>query len=399
MYPPIDDDLFETNKLSPEDLVDSKIRNEVSFDIEVSAESNKKIAYEFLANMYKKHFWALFIGSIVAFIVLLILISFLGTIQLFGGLVIDIRLVMGAGLLAIPISVLVLMPLLERNVYARDPWTLERLGIQPLTSSYSKNAYLAGLLPLVLLLIKFIDSTWGLNPMFINPLYVFVVVGGIPIVIFEEVIFRGVYWKYIMIRYAKTNSVKNVYIINALLFTAIHMPRLFIAYSGSVLGNTLMSQLPFFLQQIAIYFVAGLLLSILRDAFNSLLAPVSYHLVFNTILFTLVMDGWWILLFIAITLLVVILALKMEWLKLARAPTNLTMPSEYNKNVLETRLHAILRLAFLLGNGLVLFYYGSEMSWGNPLLFLISSIIIIASFALVGYLYVKRIWFFKLPSR
>ena len=129
----MEDDAFKNIEPSPEDSEESKMRKEVTFDIEVSSESNKKIAFEFLATMYKKHFLVLFIGSIIAFVVLFT------TVTINAGLLVMpiavlLLIAINAGLLAMPVAVLLLMPLLERNIYARDSWTLARQGMQPLSS-------------------------------------------------------------------------------------------------------------------------------------------------------------------------------------------------------------------------------------------------------------------------
>jgi hypothetical protein len=103
------------------------------------------------------------------------------------------------------------------------------------------------------------------------------------------------------------------------------------------------------------------------------------------------------LLFQALLLLVFLIAKKMEWFKFAAVPRSVEPTPEFKKNILETRLHSFFRLAFLVGNGLVLFYYGSEMARDDPPLLLFSAIIIIASYTFVGFLYVKRLWIFKMP--
>jgi membrane protease YdiL (CAAX protease family) len=297
------------------------------------------------------------------------------------------------------VAMLLVMPLLERNIYARDPWTLARQGMQPLSSSYSKKAYLIALVPAIFLAIGLVDPLWGVSPLFANPFYVFFIVGGVPVVIFEEILFRGVYWKYLVIRYAKVTSMVKAYLINALIFAAIHLPTQFILYSGSVVGGNMPSQITSIVTSLGIYFMSGLLLGLLKESFNNLIAPISYHVVFNIIFLTFDSSGLWVLLFQALLLLVFILAQKMGWFKGAEAPQRTELTPEFKKNVLETRLHSVFRVAFLVGTGWVLFYYGSEMSVGNPLLFLISSIVIIASYCFVGFLYAKRLWIFKMPLR
>jgi hypothetical protein len=236
-YPPIEDDLFKTTESNPGDLAESKIRKEMTFDIEVSSESNKKIAFEFLATMYKKHFWALFIGSIIAVVVLFVGVGLYGSMIWFG-VVVGVSPALSAGLLAMPVAMLLVMPILERNIYARDTWTLARQGMQPLASPYSKKAYFVALAPAIFLAIGLLDPAWHVSSAFSNPFYVLFIVGGVPVVIFEELVFRGVYWKYIVIRYAKANSMVKAYLFNALVFALIHLPSLFILYSGAVLAGT-----------------------------------------------------------------------------------------------------------------------------------------------------------------
>jgi membrane protease YdiL (CAAX protease family) len=397
-YPPIEDDLFKTTESNPEDLAESKTRKEVTFDIEVSSESNKKIAFEFLATMYKKHFLVLFIGSIAAVVVLFVGVALFGKMVWFG-VVSDTSPMLNAGLLAMPVAMLLVMPLLERNIYARDPWTLARQGMQPLSSPYSKKAYLIALVPAIFLAIGLVDPLWGVNPAFANPFYVLFIVGGVPVVVFEELVFRGVYWKYLVIRYAKPTSMAKVHIINALIFVAIHLPTVFILYSGSVVGGYMLSEMLIIAEFLGVYFLSGLLLGLLKDTFNNLIAPISYHVVFNFIFLSFGSNGLWILIFQGLLLLVFFLAKEMGWFKGAEVPRRAESTAEFNKNILETRLHSVFRLAFLVGNGLVLFYYGSAMSWDNSPLFLVSSIVIIASFTFVGFLYMKRLWIFKLPLR
>ncbi len=394
----MEDDAFKNMETSPEDSEASKLRKEVTFDIEVSSESNKKIAFEFLATMYKKHFLVLFLGSIVAIVVLFIGVSQYGSVIWYGGVIIP-STVLNAGRLAMPIAVLLLMPLLERNIYARDLWTLTRLGMQPLSSTYSKKAYLMALPPVIFLAIAFVDPSWGVNAQFLNPFYILVIIGGVPVVIFEEILFRGVYWKYIMIRFSTASSMSRAYLINALIFMAIHLPTMFIYYSESVVGNYMASQMLSIAVFLGIYFLSGLLLGLIKETFNNLLAPVSFHVVFNIIVLIFNSNGLWVMLFQALLLVLFILSKKMGWFKAAEVPRRAEPTPEFKKNVLETKPHSIFRLVYLVGNGLVLFYYGSAMSWENPLLFLIVSVVIIASYAFVGFLYAKRLWIFKIPLR
>lgn len=394
----MEDDPFKKIEPSPEDSAENNIRKEVTFDIEVSSESNKKIAYEFLATMYKKYFWALFIGSIVAVVVLFVGVALYGSV-LWYGVMTDISTTKSAGLLAIPVAMLLVMPLLERNIYARDLWTLARQGMQPLSSQYSKKAYLIAFFPLIFLTIMLVDPEWSVNSAFSNPFYILFIVGGIPVVVFEELVFRGVYWKYILIRYATPTSMVKVYMINALIFSAIHLPTMFYLYSASVVGGYMAAEIVSIVTFLGIYFLSGLLLGLLREIFNNVLAPISYHVVFNIIFLTLQLNGLWILLFQALLLLFFIVANMMGWFEGAAVPPRAEPTAEFKKNILETKLHSIFRLAFLVGNGLVLFYYGTGMSWGNAPLLLVSSIIIIASYTIVGLLYAKRMWIFKLPSR
>lgn len=393
----MEDDTFDHVEPSPEDLEDSKIRNEVTFDIEVSSETNKKIALEFFSTMYKRHFLSLFVGGCIAVVILFIAFALFGSVTWVGAYT-ERRMALNGGLMAMPVAMLLVMPFLERSIYSRDQWTLDRLGVQPLGRSRSRGAYMMALVPLAFLLIGLFDASWQINPAFINPVYFFFLVGGIPVVVVEEVIFRGVYWKYLFIRFARTHSSWPVFLVNAFFFSAIHLPTIFVLYSEGVLANTLSYIMPTLALYLASYFTSGLILCTLRDAFKNLLAPISYHVAFNLVFFIFQVNMLWIIIFQGIILLILLLGRKMGWFNPFVPGAGATLDPEYNKPILDTKIHALVRLAFWAGNGIVLFYYGSEMARGNDMLLSLVSILVIASYVLVGILYAKRAFIFKIPE-
>ncbi len=393
-----EEDPFKDIESTPEDLEESNIRKEILFDIEVSSESNRKIANEFLTTLYKKHLVSLFIGSCVTVVVLFVAFINYGSVTW----VVDFterRMALYGGLLATPVAVLIVMSFLERDVYSKDDWSLDRHGMQPLSFASSKKAYLMGLIPLLYLLLTGFSTSWMVSAYFVNDYYILFITGGIPVVVFEEVLFRGVYWKYSIIRFGKKKSMMNVFLINALLFSIIHLPSLFIRYCDALLAGNLNNELLLIVLLFTSYFLNGLIVGVLRDAHDNLVAPIAYHIVYNVIFSIFVANIVWLIILEAAILLVLLAIREMGWFKIPEQKRSNEVIQEFKQPILETPLHSVFRWFFLIGNGMVLFYYGSEMSRGDAPLFLITAILIIGMYAFLGFLYTKRLLFFKLPFK
>jgi len=388
---------FKDIETRPEDLEESKIRKEMMFDIEVSSESNRKIAIEFLTTLYKKHLISLFIGSFVAAGVLFTAFIIYGSITWVGALT-ERRMALNGGLLAMPVAMLLVMSFLERDIFVKDPWSLHRLGMQPFSFTSSKKALLMCLVPFQFLLVVGFSNDWTVNSSFLNPFYIIFIIGGLPVVIFEEVLFRGIYWKYLVIRFAKNKSMTIVFLINAFLFMIIHAPSLFVIYCEALLAGNLLSELAVILILFISYFISGLILTVLRDAHDNLLAPIVYHIAFNVIFLTFTMNGLWLIIIQAVIFLILLTIREMGWFKVSQQHHDKEAIHEFQRPILETPMHSVLRWFFLIGNGMVMFYYGSEMSRGNTPLLLVSSLVIVASYAILAFLYVKRLLFFKLSA-
>ncbi|MBN2150355.1 MAG: CPBP family intramembrane metalloprotease [Candidatus Lokiarchaeota archaeon] len=347
--------------------------------------------------LYKRHFLSLFIGSCVTVVVLFVAFAMYGSVTWVGAFA-ERRTALYGGLLATPVAMLLVMGFLEREIYAKDTWTLDRLGMQPLSFVHSKKAYLMGLLPFLCLLIAGISNAWEVSSSFANPYYTLLIIGQMPVVVFEESLFRGVYWKYIVIRFAKGKSMLNVFLINALLFSVIHLPSLFIRYCDGLLAGDLGNALIEIVLLFAMYFVTGLILGILRDAHDSLVAPLAYHLVYNILFFTIEMNPVWLMIVQAALVAALLAIRETGWFRPTEKKRSEEAIQEFQRPIMETPLHTVVRWFFLVGNGMVLYYYGSEMSIGDASLFMISSIVIVTSYAFLGFLYSKRMFFFKLPS-
>nr|MDO8086333.1 CPBP family intramembrane metalloprotease [Candidatus Sigynarchaeum springense] len=254
------------------------------------------------------------------------------------------------------------------------------------------------LVPFQFLLVVGFSNDWTVNSSFLNPFYIIFIIGGLPVVIFEEVLFRGIYWKYLVIRFAKNKSMTIVFLINAFLFMIIHAPSLFVIYCEALLAGNLLSELAVILILFISYFISGLILTVLRDAHDNLLAPIVYHIAFNVIFLTFTMNGLWLIIIQAVIFLILLTIREMGWFKVSQQHHDKEAIHEFQRPILETPMHSVLRWFFLIGNGMVMFYYGSEMSRGNTPLLLVSSLVIVASYAILAFLYVKRLLFFKLSA-
>ncbi|HME54094.1 MAG TPA: CPBP family intramembrane glutamic endopeptidase [Candidatus Lokiarchaeia archaeon] len=390
------EDLFDRENIDQEDKEESEIRKEVTFDIEQASESDKKAAFNVFKTVYGKHFSLLFVASIIAVIVLFTGFALYASLSWLSNPV-PRTISLAAGFLATPVALTLVMPVVERNAYKKDAWSLERLGFQSLASASSRKSLLMALFPLILLGVMAIFPLFSLSSSFSSPFYILFVIGGIPAIIFEELLFRGVYWKYLEIRY---NKFMNLALINAGVFAAIHIPRLIIQYvDGLLLGNligTIFSILIILLS----YFLAGFVLALLRDIFKNILAPIAFHLVYDILVFVLFIDNvmmsfTWLLLLCGIVIFFVF-ARMFNVFKIPAGIQLENIPAELKKPVLESRMHNNFRLVFFLGNGLVLYYYGAMMSQFDSTFFIITSIVIVAAWVIFGIFYVKKRWLFKL---
>lgn len=390
------EDLFDRENMSEEDKEDSEIRKEVTFDIEQASESDKQAAFNVFKKVYSKHFWLLFVSSIITVVALFTGFAIYNNLGWLSN-PIPRAISLGAGSLSIPVALTLVMPVVERNAYKKDAWSLERLGFQTFTSSSSKKSYLMALFPLLLICIILIFPYFTFISDFFNPFYIFFIIGGIPVIIFEELLFRGVYWKYLEIRF---NNFSTLVIINASIFATIHLPRLFIQYvDGLLLGNFSGTLISIALGLVS-FFLVGIVLALLRDIFKNILAPIMFHLVYDILFFIIFLNNVLIIFIWLLVLcgLVVFFTLARTF-NIFKIPASIpleTIPAEFKKPVLETRLHANFRLVFFIGNGLALFYYGAIMSEFNLTFLIISFVVIVVAWVIFGIFYVKKTWLFKL---
>jgi len=389
------EDLFDNENMSQEDKEESMIRKEVTFDIEQASESDKKAAYNVFKAVYSKHFWLLFVASNIAWIILFTGFAINGNLGWLSNPV-PRMISLAAGFLCIPVALTLVMPVVERNAYKRDAWSLEREGFQAFKSSSSEKSCLMALFPLILLGIMILFPSFSLSSEFSSPFYLIFIIGGIPAIIFEEILFRGVYWKYLEIRF---NTFLRLVVINASVFAAIHVPRLIIFYVDGLLSANLAGTVLSIVITLLSYFMLGIVLALLRDMFKNIIAPVAFHLVYDILIlviyFDVLMSLMWLIV-IGGLMVFFIFARKFNLFKISASVSLETVPAEFKKPVLETRLHANFRILFFIGNGVVLYYYGAMMSQYDLLSFVITSVVIVAAWALFGVLYVKRAWPFKL---
>nr|MDO8109334.1 CPBP family intramembrane metalloprotease [Candidatus Sigynarchaeota archaeon] len=391
------EDLFKSEELSQEDKEEGKIRKEVTFDIEVSSEGDKKSAYRLLATMYKKHFLILFASSIVTVVVMFAAFGIYNSVVWATS---SFRVMaLNLSYLSIPVATLLLMPAVERTVYLKDNWTLERQGWQALGSPVSKKSYFMAIIPAVLLLIPIIMVSLALSDSFTSPFYILFVVGGIPVIIFEELLFRGVYWKYLVMRYGKDKFSMNVVFINAVIFMLIHLPRLFIDYTDGILIAAFGLRAIIISFLLASFFLAGLILGLLRATFKNILAPIAFHISYNSIFIVIKLDVVSIMpLWLLGLVILVVFFLIAQHINLFRIQTEISadsIPAELKKPVLQTKWHDKFRIAFFIANGCIMVYYGSGIAGGDVMSLIIVMIVILGAWAVLGYLYLKKLWIFK----
>ncbi|MBD3185489.1 CPBP family intramembrane metalloprotease [Candidatus Bathyarchaeota archaeon] len=229
----------------------------------------------------------------------------------------------------------------------------------------------------------------------INPLaWSLFFIGTIPTSIFEEVVFRGIYWKYMLMKYGRKGSLALVHALNGLLFAGIHLPRIFFEYVDTLYAG----ELPFMGLSILfnglIFVLNGFILSLLRDTFKNLIAPIVYHIVLNILVVTIQFNRFYMLLF-TFMLLVITLAINLlRPINPSEPPQEKVAPG-YKENVLNTPEHEWFRLAYYVGNGLIVLFALFMISTGDIPDMIISAVVAIPALLAVGYVYGKRLWLFS----
>lgn len=340
-----------------------RARDEVSFDIDASSSKVREEAYTLLAVMYKRHFLLLFVAGVFTSILLYVAFVLFGSVT-WGSEGAPLRaLAINIGSLAFPVATFALLPLLDRVVYARDAWSLERLGIDGTRTPAAKRSLVAFLFPLPVLL-AIVPAT-PLAPQFSNPLWFAFIAGGIVVVVFEEILFRGVYWKYGIMRFGR-RSMHLVHLVNAAVFAAIHLPSLFVFYVDSLLLGTVLTLVPNIGIMLASYFLSGLILGVLRDAFNHLVAPIAYHVTFNVLVFTFTQSV--LVLLVELGILVALLVAWRAGVLGTRPVLGDAVPAspDVKGDIRQAGLHRRFVPVYYISCVLVAIYYASQAFTGNP---------------------------------
>lgn len=331
--------------------------NEVFFDIEKKSEGERTLAFKHLVIMYKWHFLLLLFASFVSAGILFA--SFIMRGSLIGWQTEMREIALKASNIPIGIAILLLVVLLEKLVYEKDDWTMKRLGFVHPTSREAFKSYLYGLIPLVFIIPGFFYQS-GPSPATIW----FIVIGTVPIIILEEIIFRGVYWKYTVMKYGQNNNI-ILYLLNGLMFALIHVPSLFINYVDGIISGILYVQIPAMGIKLSYMFILGITLAILRDALNNIYAPIIYHLTNNIITLLLPVGNIGTIWKIIISCIVLGALMVLNLLKIIRSKRDVPdeiIPRSYNQKAIDTKFHWTLKRVYLVGGALIILYYAFGMT-------------------------------------
>ncbi|MFX0103227.1 MAG: type II CAAX prenyl endopeptidase Rce1 family protein [Candidatus Hodarchaeota archaeon] len=393
---------MEDENISGEDkgIIEDIADKEVFFDIEKKSDGERKKAYNHLALMYKWHFLSFFIASIIGGVIMFTIYNYRVIFLL---IIPKVRLVaLNASMIPIAISVLLLIVLLEKIVYSKDTWTMERLGFVKMNSIIAKKSYVFGLIPLIFLIFRLISPNMLATSQFVLTVSTSLfILGSIPIIILEEIIFRGIYWKYILMKFGK-NRILYAYLINGLLFSLIHLPTMFISYIDGIINSRILDRLIDISIMLLNAFIIGTSLAILRDSLNCIYAPIIFHLLYNIIdaLLPVTLFGALWSIFIGTIIFVVLLSLS-KWKKIR---TSRDIPQEALSNNLKeviqkTRFQKIFKFIYLIGCSLVAIgYYGYAMSKESNIRLIITIITMISSLSILSYAIIKQKWIFKMQG-
>ncbi|MHA1996924.1 MAG: CPBP family glutamic-type intramembrane protease, partial [Promethearchaeota archaeon] len=369
---------------------------------------------------YKKHFYLFFIASIISSGTLIAIFTAVGVVSWAStdSWVVSINL----GTIFFAIASIILMIVIEKQIYVKDEWTLSRLGLENLSHPSSAKSLIAATLPLVLLILPFLDGTgFSLTSIMtgeIPGLWMMYLFGTIPLIIFEEIIFRGIYWKYMVMKYSHVRSMMFVHSINALLFAFIHLPRIYFQFVDSIYTGALYSYVLLLVLSFLIFLISGMILSILREYFKNILAPITFHLVFNIITIIITLNLLYLLLF-QVAIFFTLILLKFIGLfdrhskkKIKEITTrvagskekdeiiNVELRKELKKlngrNVLDTKVHEWFRRVFFVGNALIILYYTVLIGLIDDITMIVLLSSAIPTLVVFGYLFIRKIWIFQI---
>ncbi|MHA1368571.1 MAG: lysostaphin resistance A-like protein [Promethearchaeota archaeon] len=403
----VDSDLFEEDEISRQRIQE---REAVVFDIESTSEDEKTSAHLLLSKIYSKHFIILLGFSLAGIILLYSAFLMVTEFNLFSvanwPTSNENIIYSNAGLIILGAGVVALLFLLEKYIFKQDKWTPSRLGIASTTKPSHASIIILLAMPFLLFLVLILSPpakfSFGNDPKAL--LIILYATGSVPVIMLEEIYFRGVYWKYLDMRFG-SKSMTKVILINSAMFMLIHVPsQLYIGLQDQLQAVGTIN--PWFVYKFLIFFTGGLLLCQLRNYFNSLWAPISFHISFNifSILIStfakttktgfLSINDILILIILLIFIGFFILAQKFNIFKIKAKILDMS-GIEGEENILTTKFYHSFRLLFLAGIALVFIYYSTYMANNSVITMIIIYLIIIGSFVALIVMAWKKILIFK----
>nr|MDO8119213.1 type II CAAX endopeptidase family protein [Candidatus Sigynarchaeota archaeon] len=343
------DDLFDKH-FDANDMQEHQDRKDVMFEIESKSLETKKAAQELLFGMYKRHFLVLFSASVVAAVVLFAGFFLVGTI-LWGSVSNPIKTAaIAGGALCFPAGNMIVIVILERYLFSRDTWTLERMGYRGIDARQAKGILIASAIPVIYLVLSFLDPATAVFQDIFNPLYILVLVSLPILAIFEEMLFRGIYWKYIDMKYSR----ESIFVLSALIFAIIHVPAYFFYYINALLSGFLYNGLLTLGISLVVVFFNGVILAFLRHAKQDLVLPTAFHVVYNLITGIVMIQP--LLLLLASAILAAIMFVLFMFTPQQAVPAG-KAPEVTARLLVETREYKNFKLAFLIANATMIMYY------------------------------------------
>ncbi|MHA1793479.1 MAG: lysostaphin resistance A-like protein [Promethearchaeota archaeon] len=377
-----------------QDKIDEEI-DKVTFDIELLADEERDKAYKLATSMYKKQFFTFLLISIGVVAALFIAFGVLATVTWYSKPERIIILLLSYPSLAA--GNLLVLVLVERNIYKKDKWNLARLGITRFSISESRMQYIAAFLPLFLLMTIFFEPSFRFSEyLLLNPGYatwwVLFIISAAPIATFEEIVFRGIYWRYLVMKHGKEGNIMKLFLINSLIFLFIHIPRFFIEYTDGALSGVFYPVLLNILVEMGIVFILSLTLCALRSYFDNLIVPIVFHAIYNVLSFTFSFNINYILLFLAIVFAVLLFTIINQGLgnktskKLDLSEKEKIMVS---KNILETKQHHYFKMIYYIANSLIIFGTAVLIASVDMIILFVVILAMIPALAIIGYYYMK----------
>ncbi len=376
------DDIFEGGP-DENDLREQQERKEVMFEIESRSTENKEAAYKLLVGMYKRHLLILFSASVVAAVLLFIGFIILGTV-LWGSISNPVKTaVIAGGALCFPAGNILLICFLERYLFSRDAWSLDRLGYRGITGKQTASSLLYGCIPVAFVVIALFDPATALDGSLANPAYLLLIFALPFLAIFEEILFRGIYWKYLDMKYSRV----TVILVSSLIFAFIHLPAFFFMYVNALLSGVLFNGMMLMGVNLLSIFFSGVTLAVLRHVSQNLIAPTAFHVVYNVVVAIIVIQPLLLLLanaMIAGVIFVISMFYSVQVVKKEKAPSSISAP------LTETREYKNFKFLFLAANATVIIYYTIMMTEFNPVTLLAGTIAVLAILGTTTWLLTTR---------